>query len=64
MSLSFDCKPSEIIGEMDEYTAFCFNEACSFILTKIRGDGTKDSGEMPVFRRKVSSFHELYSKYQ
>lgn len=47
----------------DSYTAYCFDEACMYILNKIRGDGTKDSGEMPKFRRKVSSFTELYAKY-
>jgi len=64
MSQVYSCKPSEVIGDLDSYTAFCFDEACAFILNEISGDGTKDSGKVPVFRRKVSSFRELYAKYQ
>lgn len=35
--------PSEIIKIDDEYTAFCFDEACAYIMGKI------DAGENPVF---------------
>lgn len=28
--------PSEIMGIEDEYTAFCFNEACTYIVTQIK----------------------------
>ena len=27
----YECRPSEVFPEMDEYTAFCFDEACSYI---------------------------------
>lgn len=38
----------------DPYTAYCFDEACAFILQKI------DNGEEPVFTRKVTSFRDIY----
>ena len=41
----------------DEYTAFCFDEACGLILDKL------ESGEEIRFQQKFSSFSELYANY-
>lgn len=35
--------PSEILNIEDEYTAFCFDEACTFILSKL------EDGETPMY---------------
>ena len=35
--------PSEVMNLTDEYTAFCFNEACALIMTHL------DKGEKPQF---------------
>nr|DAD89376.1 MAG TPA: hypothetical protein [Podoviridae sp. ctiJY10] len=45
------------MGALDEYTAYCFDEACAYIMNKI------DSEEEPVFRTKYRSFSDLYSQY-
>lgn len=57
MARLYTKKPSELVGELDPYTAFCFDEACMFIMHRI------DEGETPQFRKKVSSFTELYKDY-
>lgn len=52
------------MGIEDEYTAFCFNEACAFILTKIK------DGEEPIVRlgennKKVYSRpSDFYNKFK
>lgn len=46
MSDFYKCKPSEIIHLEDEYTAFCFDEACMFISLKMQG------GETPTFHKE------------
>lgn len=40
----FPCRPSEIMEIKDSYTAFCFDEACSFIIQQIR------DGKEPIMR--------------
>lgn len=39
----------------DEYTAYCFDEACALIISKMK------SGEEPVFKKKYKSFKEMYA---
>jgi len=46
VSEKYNRRPSEIMGAEDEYTAFCFDEACAYILHKMTGDGKK-KGETP-----------------
>lgn len=41
----------------DQYTAYCFDEVCSFIIQKIK------SGEDPQFKRQYKSFTDLYKDY-
>lgn len=48
-------KPSEILKISDDYTAYCFDEACYYISVKIK------NGETPTFRKKYSSFTEMYN---
>lgn len=38
MSQLYNKRPSEFIGGLDEYTAFCFDEACSYIISMMRQD--------------------------
>lgn len=36
MSKTYQVRPSEIIGiKDDEYTSFCFDEACAFFLSEL-----------------------------
>jgi hypothetical protein len=54
----YKCRPSEVMGIDDLYTAYCFDEACTFIIRMI------EDGNEPVFRKKVKSFSELYADYK
>lgn len=56
--------PSEIMGIEDEYTAFCFNEACAFIVSRL------NEGDEPIIREEVvvkkvyKRPSELYNKFK
>lgn len=55
----YKVRPSTLMGDdLDEYTAYCFDEACAFIMNKL------DLGEEPCFHTKYHSFSDLYSQYQ
>lgn len=43
MSRIYNCQPSQILRIKDEYTAYCFDEACALIISRI------DDGEEPKF---------------
>lgn len=46
MSKLYDERPSKLIGIIDTYTAYCFDEACAYISSRIQQD------EMPDFYNK------------
>lgn len=60
MSKRFSKAPSEIIGITDSYDAFCFDEACMFIMYKL------DSGEKIKYQeeekpeRHYSKLSDMY----
>lgn len=58
MSQRYSVRPSELIGELDLYTAYCLDEACAIIMLKL------DNEEEIVFKPHYSSFTELYKKYE
>lgn len=47
MSQSYKQRPSEIIGITNKYDAFCFDEACIYILNQL-----KDEKE-PIFEQNI-----------
>ena len=61
-------RPSNILGIDDEYTSFCFDEACAYIMSKI------DDGKKPKFdgqqetnqtvNRKARLPSEIYKHYE
>lgn len=53
----YKCRPSELVGLEEPYEAFCFDEACAYIYTKI------EDGEQPKFTKKYDSFKDLYKEY-
>lgn len=63
MSQRFNKLPSEIVFITDDYEAFCFNEACAVIMSKI------DKGEEPIFEevdkpeKHYINFTEFYEQY-
>nr|DAH73226.1 MAG TPA: hypothetical protein [Caudoviricetes sp.] len=54
MAQRYRCRPSEILNIPEEYDAFCFDEACAYISSRI------EDGETPVFRKSFHSFSDMY----
>lgn len=54
MSELYRCRPSELLCVHEEYAAWCLDEACMFVRTKI------DDGEEPVFKKQYTSFSGIY----
>lgn len=50
--------PSELLSIDDEYTAYCLDEACAYIM------GRLDKGDEMVFHRHYNSFSEIYSQFE
>lgn len=50
----YGCPPSNMMDIADPYTAYCFDEACAYIVSKI------ENGEKPVFHTHYKSFRDLY----
>lgn len=64
--LDMHIRPSELMDISDAYTAFCFDEACAYILKELK------DGKEPVFKKESnndsndSSYRrpsDLYKKY-
>ena len=51
----YNIRPSEVLYIKDEYTAYCFDEACALIRIRM------EKGEEPVFRDIETKKH--YSSY-
>jgi hypothetical protein len=49
------CRPSELLEIEDAYTAFCFDEACAYIMQKLK------DGEKPI-RKIENKTSKTYSK--
>lgn len=58
LSNIYKCRPSVIMDLNDEYTSYCFDEACAYILIKV------EDGEEPRFRKRVTSFRDIYKQYR
>lgn len=50
----YKCKPSEILRIPEEYDAFCLDEACAYIHSRMQ------EGETPMFKKKYSTFSDVY----
>lgn len=59
MAKLYDCLPSEVLGIKDDYTAFCFNEACAVITMKLKDGEVPHYGVMTK-QDKYSSFSDFY----
>ena len=53
--LDMHCRPSELLEIEDAYTAFCFDEVCSYIIKRMK------DGEVPVARASEGD-NKHYSK--
>jgi len=64
--LDMHIRPSELMDIDDAYTAFCFDEACAFIISQLK------DGKEPVIKKgreeggpqHLSRPSDLYKKYQ
>lgn len=55
--LDMHIRPSELLGIDDAYTAFCFDEACAFIINKLK------DGEKPTLNKSDNkSTNSVYTK--
>lgn len=57
MSRMYRTRPSSLLGLEDSYTAFCFDEACAYIMRRV------DEGEELYFVKKYKKFSDLYAQY-
>lgn len=54
LSQIYNKRPSEILYVDDEYTAYCFDEACAIIVNRMKNK------ESPKFTVQYKSFKDLY----
>jgi len=54
----YKCRPSTFVDIVDPYTAFCFDEACAYIIQQM------EAGEKPIFTLKFKSFKDMYKHYE
>lgn len=55
-------RPSDIMGINDEYLAFCFDEACAYIIKELK-DGNKPILKVDNGEKKYTKPSDLYKKY-
>lgn len=56
MTEAYRQKPSELLAIEDQYAAFCFDEACLYIRSRMQ------AGEQPQHKTKVASMKEFYAR--
>lgn len=60
--LDMHVRPSQIVGIDDVYTAFCFDEACALIVTKLQNE------ETPIIKEEKEVTYtkpsDVYKKFQ
>ena len=67
MSKQYGCMPSEILGIEDNYTAFCFNEACCEIISRLQNEEKpyyieqREQDENNV--KQYNNFKDFYKQY-
>jgi hypothetical protein len=56
-AVRWQIRPSLLLEIDDGYTAYCFDEACAYIVRQLEDD------KEPKYRSKYTSFSELYAGY-
>lgn len=54
----YKVRPSTLFDIIDPYTAYCFDEACSYIISQL------EQGKEPQFTKKYKSFKDIYANYK
>lgn len=55
---TYKVRPSVLFNIEDPYTAYCFDEACAFII------GQLEQGNEPQFTKEYKSFKDIYAQYK
>ena len=56
-AVKWQTKPSLLLAIDDSYTAYCFDEACAYIVRQLEDE------KEPKFKSKPKSFSDLYAGY-
>lgn len=63
--LCMTCRPSVLLGELDSYTAFCFDEVCAYILTRIdNGDKLKSEENKHTSSQHFNKPSDFFGKFE
>lgn len=60
MAQMYSRLPSDILGVEDNYTAFCFNEACAYIAMRLRDGDKIVEKEEKKKKKEYKSFKDFY----
>lgn len=52
------------MGIEDDYTAFCFNEACAYIIARIKDGDTPNIKEEKESKKVYSKPSDFYNKFK
>lgn len=63
MSKQYSCRPSQILGLEDSYTAFCFDEACCEIIAHLQNDEKPNYKINKEQEKEYKSFKDFYKDY-
>lgn len=66
MSRLYNCRPSDVINIEDEYTAYCFNEACALIIIRMQNGEKPEYGKNRFEKNEkthYTNFSDLYKNY-
>lgn len=66
LSKRYNCPPSQILRIEDAYTAFCFDEACLYIMIQLENGLTakyKEFGEEKTAPKQYNNFADFYKQF-
>jgi hypothetical protein len=65
MSKLYNCLPSQLLGIEDDYTAFCFNEACSEIQIRLQNEEKPNyiENRKADEPKQYNNFKDFYKQY-
>lgn len=61
--LDMHCRPSDLLEIPDAYTAFCFDQACAFIVSRLKEGETPIVKEESTEGMRYTRPSELYKKF-
>lgn len=64
MSKLYECRPSSLFEEMDEYTAYCFDEACSYIQVMMQNEENEPDFKVEEDSSKQNHFKSARDLYK